>query len=278
MARLRSLSDLILDARKLSDTQNALPRFPDSEVTIYINKGVSEFYDYVIRNRGTRYYEKPYQLITTGGIDINSPPGQGFPGAINNGFSNTFGTVYPLPQDFYQLTYVSVDLSRSAGAQGDVNVALQEYSMMEREALSSCWAGYQGQPFGFMLHGGTTQQAMTTQATVSTQYAIEFLPRPSSGLIIQIFYIPCAQFLIQPYDTIDSLGGLGEEYVSIWAAIRMRRKDDLDTAELQADLESIKERAAAIIPHRQRVGPSRITNVRDAFPGGSYRSRRRRWI
>jgi hypothetical protein len=254
MARTRAYSDLILDARKMADVQNALTRFPDTEVGEYINQGVAEFVDLVIRNRGSRYYESNYVIVTDGQ-----------------------SVVYPLPFDFYQMTTVQVNLSHSAGTQGDVNIQLEEYTMRERAMLSSQTAGWCGQPFGFMLHGGSTAQAMTTQGTAPvTNYGIEFLPRAATNLYVTCLYIPSTPRLVNSYDTFDGINGW-EMYPAIWAAIRIRRKDDLDTAELKTDLAEMKERIEALVPHRTRVGPSRITDVRSDWSRVGWRTRSTRW-
>jgi hypothetical protein len=253
MARLISLADLITSARRKADIQNALNRFPDSELTDYINAGIAEFVDLVIRNRGSRYYEKPYVIVTDGQ-----------------------SIVYPLPFDFYQMTTVQVNLSHSAGTQGDVNIQLEEYTMRERAMLTSQTAGWCGQPFGFMLHGGTTAQAMTTQGTIPTQYAIELLPRAATNLYVTCYYIPSTPKLVNSIDTFDTLNGF-DEYPATYAAMRCRRKDDLDTAELGADLASMKERIEALVPHRTRVGPSRVTDVRSDWSRVGWRTRSTRW-
>jgi hypothetical protein len=251
MARLVKLSDLRLKARRKADLENALERFPDSEVNDYLNDGVAEYYDLLIRSSrgGNRLFENQATIITDG-----------------------LNTIYPLPGDFYDIVHAQANIGNN-GVLGDTNVPLSSFTMKERAELSSSTPGWNGQPFAYMLHGGTQQQPGTTQGTVPTQYAIEFLPKPAGAIRILIYYIPSCPLLANDFDTLDSSNGW-DQYVAIWAAIEMRQKDDLDTSQLEGKLAAMRERIEALVPHRDRIGPSRVTDVRHQWPAWAWRRRR----
>jgi hypothetical protein len=250
LARLVTLAQLRTAAYRLCDVENAANRFPTSEVNTYINNGIAEFADVVIKNRGSsQFFENQTTIIMDG-----------------------YHSVYPLPQDFFSLLHVQVNLSRSGGTTGDTNIQIREFTWAERAELSSSTPGWAGQPFAFMIHGGQAALALTTQGTIQTQYAIEFLPQPAAGLQIQVFYIPSMALLVNDYDTFDGINGW-DEYPAIYAAIKMRRKDDLDTSDLKSDLADIKSRIEGMAAKRQRVGSARIQDIRKAWPQYAWRRR-----
>lgn len=250
MARTRQFVDLRNDAYKLSDTENATARFPASEVGYYVNQGIAELYDLLVRSRGD-FFEKNV-LITTDGTT----------------------TLYALPVDFYQLTMAQVNLgTTTAGVQGDNNIGLYKFNLAERPELSSSTPGWAGQPFAYRLHGGSQANAFQTQGTIPVQYTIEFLPRPSSNMIVQVFYIPTCPLLVNDNDTLDTINGW-DIYATCFAAKLMRIKDDLPYEHIEELLRSVRERVEGLAPHRDAMSPSRVTDVRKRWPSYSWRRRR----
>jgi hypothetical protein len=251
MARLVRFDALKLKSRRKADLEFALQRFSDAEVGDYVNDGIAEYYDLLIRSSrgGNRLFENQF-TITTDGL-------------------NTF---YALPSDFYDILHAQANIGNN-GTIGDTNIPIRGFTMAERAELSSSTPGWAGQPFSYMLHGGTQQQAGTTQGTIPTQYAIELLPKPAAQIKVLLFYIPSCPLLVQDGDTLDSINGW-DQYVAIWAAIEMRQKDDLDTGQLEGKLAAMRERIEALVPHRDRIGPSRVTDVRQQWPAWAWRRRR----
>lgn len=258
MARLRQLSDLRTDAYRFADLENATARFPTSEVNNYINEGVAEFYDLLVRARGHGYFEKNVTMIT---------------GIAQGPFPSADGINYPLPPDFFELKLAQCNIGYFAAGTSDTNIALTEFTMRERPELSSYTPGWQGNPFCYRIHGGDPSQPFQVQSTIGTGYTIEFLPRPASGLKVQIFYIPSCPVLINDTDTLDTINGW-DRYVTAYASMMMRMKDDLPIDNYLKIMEMAKERINALASHRT-TEPSRVTDVRYAFPGRGWRRQRR---
>lgn len=110
MARTRTLLQLRNEVRQRADVESATKRFPDAEVTRYVNQGVAELYDILVDARGASYYRKATpQSITT-----------------------TADTVaYALASDFYKL--ISVRVSNGPPLETfdplkEAEVALTEYT------------------------------------------------------------------------------------------------------------------------------------------------------
>lgn len=250
MARTRQLSDLRNDAYKLGDLENATTRFPASEVNYYINQGIAEFYDLLLRSIG-EYFESQTTIITDG-----------------------MNTVYPLPADFQRLLLAQVNLGWNFnGVLGDNNIGLYNFTLSERPELSSSTPGWAGQPFAYHIHGGTPTQANTTQGTIPVQYAIEFLPKPSVNMHIQVYYVPTCPLLVNDNDTLDTINGW-DVYASAFASKLMRIKDDLPTTAQDMLLNSMRERIEAAAPHRDQYSQRRVVDVRKRWPAYSWRRRR----
>ncbi len=68
MARTRTLTQLLDDVRKRADIESETDRFPDAELTRYVNQGITELYDLLVAARGRQYYRKspPHSITTTG--------------------------------------------------------------------------------------------------------------------------------------------------------------------------------------------------------------------
>lgn len=252
MARLRQLSDLRNDAYKLADTEDATDRFPTTEVNYYINLGVAELYDLLVRSRSD-FFESNVTIKTDG-----------------------FNTVYALPADFYQMTLAQVNLGFSFSAnQGDNNFPLFAFTMSERPELSASTPGWSGSPFSYRIHGGTNTQPGQTQGVLNNQYAIEFLPKPAFNISVQIFYIPTPPMLVNDNDQLDTVNSW-DAYAVAMAAKYMRIKDDLPTAAMDQIMASIRERIEGIAPHRDAAGQRRVTDVRRRW--NRYNTRKRRGI
>lgn len=78
MARSRTLSNLRSDAYKWADLENFTNRYPASEVTRYVNQGISELWDMLVAARGYAYYGKPYIVLPS----LTKSGGSGGDGAV----------------------------------------------------------------------------------------------------------------------------------------------------------------------------------------------------
>lgn len=86
MARTRSGQDLINDAYKRADNENATDRHPRTDVLRYVNQGAAELYDLLIKARGADFYRSSTNITTTAST-----------------------STYALPAGFYRLISVRVN-------------------------------------------------------------------------------------------------------------------------------------------------------------------------
>ena len=245
MARTVSVAQLIIDSRRLADLENALDRFPDSEVINYINKGVAYLYRKMITVSDQPFFMKQAPDII-----------------LQRGVS-----VYPVPQDFLRVLSVHW-ASNPTGP----------WRPMEPFAESELWmlmdAGYFGGvlPRAYRIYGDGATGAFT-QGTIPTAYSIQILPAPSSG-IARLRYVPTCPVLQNTTDLLDGILGF-EDAVSTWAAVLMRRKDDLDTADLERDFGRIMDEVGKIARHRDGSRPPKVSLVRGrgGYRGGRFGGR-----
>lgn len=243
MARTRQLSDLRLDAARLADIENASQRFPVAEQNENINKGIAKLCAEMIT-----VSDKPF---FTAEATINCTP-------------PSFGQVstYALPSNFLRI--LSVGWSNvSSGASAGPWIPLEPYEEAERVRLTN--AGFYGglSPLRYGITGGP---GAFTQGTPATAYSIEVLPAPTNNSLLKIRYIPTPPRLVNDTDQLDGILGF-EDYVCTWAAILMRRKDDLDTTELMNDLAMHKQLIHTIAKRRDGSRPPKVSIVRGRMNG-----------
>lgn len=250
MARLITLTDLVTGTRRLADLENATQRFPDTEVYRYVNQALVHVYRQVINVADRPFYQKDYSFLITGS---NTTP------------TATTQATYPLPPDFLQI--LSVMWASNSSGPWD---ALEPYEESERHMLIN--SGFYGAmwPSAYGIVGGT---GAVTQGTIATAYSIEILPQPPNGSVVQLRYIPSPPSLQQPNDTFDGILGF-EDAVETWAAILMRRKDDLDTVDLERDFERHMSAIRLQAKRRDRSRPPRTSIVRGRWSGRGPRGMR----
>ena len=60
MPRTTTLGEMATNARRLADQENAIDRFPNSEVYTYLNSGIAELWDILIAVRGWQWCGKTW--------------------------------------------------------------------------------------------------------------------------------------------------------------------------------------------------------------------------
>lgn len=103
---------------------------------------------------------------------------------------------------------------------------------------------------------------------------IEFIPTPSAGQIIRLWYIPRLQQLLQDTDiTTSSISGW-IEYVIVDAAIKAMQKEESDITVLGAQKVALIRRIQESAQNRDAGQPDTISDIRGAFwgrgVGGSF--------
>lgn len=96
---------------------------------------------------------------------------------------------------------------------------------------------------------------------------LTFIPTPSTGQYITVWYIPRAQILLKDIDVCDFVSGWSE-YIIVLAAIKALQKEESDVSILAAELMSLKKRIEETATNRDAGQPDTISNTR-AWSGRS---------
>lgn len=233
---LQNLENMATAALRLADIENAANRFPTPEVYTYVNQGIVRVYAEIIVCQ-----DRPY-FLTEANVQIVTAPLLGQ------------ATVIPLPLDMLQFTSVSW-----ASAQNGPWRQLEPYEETERAALLN--AGYSVAPWHFK-YGFAASPAAATVGTIPMSMSIDVVPQPPLSSWLKVRYIPTPTPLVNPTDTCNFLLGFDDAAVT-WAAVLMRRKDDLDTSALERDFAAHVERIHSIARRRDRSRPPRVQIVRN---------------
>ena len=145
MSRTRSGQDLINDAYKRADNENATDRHPRTDVLRYVNQGVTELYDLLVKARGADFFRSSVNITTTAST-----------------------STYALgAADFYRLISVRVD--------GDSGGPLVPFDPQEEAALriSDYGATY---PTHYLLWGGSNIELLPYHDADST-VVVTYVPR-----------------------------------------------------------------------------------------------------
>lgn len=249
-----SLSQIRLAAQQRADRVNSnfvtLP-----EWTSYINQSMYELYDLLITLYEDLYVATPVQFQTNGSTYLYALP---------NG-SNTFQsglnpTVTNTPPALYKLLGVDLALQSANNAYVTVN----KFNFIDRNKF---------------VYPNT---ASTIYGVFNLRYRlmgsnIEFIPTPSSGQSIRLWYIPRLPGLLQDTD-ITTLGTSGWiEYVIVKAAYYALTKEESDTQSLVMQLQALTQRITAAASNRDAGQPDTISDTRSSnsdWDGGGFNGSR----
>lgn len=169
-------------------------------------------------------------------------------------FSTDGSSQYTLPTDFYKLLGVDCGLASTSNAW----VTLKKFDFIARNRyifpnLTSTFYGVFN--LGYRLVGNT----------------LMFIPTPSSGQYIRVWYIPKLTQLLQENDILKGVSGWSE-YVIVDAAIKALRKEESDTSILMAQKMALIKRIEESAMNRDAGMPDTISNTRswaERWGGGS---------
>jgi hypothetical protein len=217
MAATRTLLQLRTGARQLADQENS-GFISDSELTSYINYGCRKLYDLLVGAFGEQYYMTSDTIATVAGTQD-----------------------YDLPDDFYQL--VGVELQLSA----------QEYLTLRPFGFTK--RNYYSFPGRYLISGDENlRYALVGQK-------IRFVPIPNSVKTIRLDYVPAFTLLSADADTFDGINGW-EDYVMIDAAIKMKQKEESDVNVLMAMKQEIEAKIQGLKNKRDQSFPKTVQDTR----------------
>jgi fibronectin type 3 domain-containing protein len=218
-------ADLSLGQIRLMSQQRA-DRVNSNFVTMpewnsYISQSYFELYDLLVTVYEDYFVQTPYTFTTDGS-----------------------STQYTLPNDFYKLTGVDCGLATTSNAW----VTLKKFDFISRNRyvypnITSTFLGVFN--LQYRLVGNT----------------LMFIPTPSGGQYIRVWYIPK---LTQPLQDTDILKGVSgwTEYIIVDAAIKALQKEESDVSVLMAQKMALIKRVEESSMNRDAGQPDTISNTR----------------
>jgi hypothetical protein len=203
-----------------------------SDATKQLNVAVRELFRLFIDAGGDKVYRKKWPFVTK--VDQYA---------------------YKLPADLYEITDVEIILSNSFTDR----IQLKPFTPAERPLLLSASPGWNGEPFKYCRYGKDQMGSGDTGV-------IEFLPKPTSYVQIEVFYIFCPTTLVNPGDTLDGFAGF-EDYAIQLAASRLARwGEDYEKADrLAAEAERVKLEVMQGMHKLDALNPPMTNRTRDQW-------------
>ena len=231
-----SLGQLRLMAQQRADRVNSqfvtLP-----EWNSYINQSMFELYDLLVTTYEDYFIATPVSFVTDGSTYLYPLPN---------------GTNYDAAKPFYKLSGVDLGLNTGQNAWVTVN----KFNFIDRNRF---------------VYPNT---ASTIYGVFNLQYRvmgsnIEFIPTPSAGQPMRLWYIPRLQQLLKDTDLTDiSISGW-IEYVVCDAAIKALQKEESDVSVLMAQKMALIKRIEETAINRDAGMPDKVSNTRGDWGGGN---------
>lgn len=239
-----SLGALRLQAQQRADRINSnfvtLPEWNQ-----YINQASYELYDLLITVYEDYYVASPIQWVCDGTTFLYPLPNG------SNTFLNALDTTQTVtPPALYKLLGVDLALTTATNAY----VTINKFNFIDRNRF---------------VYPNT---ASTIYGVFNLQYRmmgnnIEFIPTPSGGQSIRLWYIPRLRALLKDTD-ISTLGHSGwMEYVIVRAAKYALDKEESDTTKLDQQILFLKSRIEESAANRDAGQPDRISDTRSGNGG-----------
>lgn len=237
-ASIESLGSLRLQAQQRADRVGS--NFVTTEEwNQYLNKSAQELYDLLVTAYEDYYLAPAYTFLTDG---------------INNSYTLPngvlVGTDSVTSKPFYKLMGVDCGLANNNNAR----VTVHKYDFIERNRYV-----YPNVTSTFLGVFNMRYRVMGSN--------INFIPTPSAGQYMTLWYIPRLPTMLKDTDTLDSINGWSE-YVIVRAAKMALDKEESDTARLTEELLFIKQRIEETASNRDAGQPDTISNTR-AWSGRS---------
>lgn len=224
------LSQIRLLAQQKADRVNS-QFVTKAEWNVYINQSMFELYDLLITCYGEDYFAAPPAQFTTDGstFKYDLPDGINFEGA----------------PPFYKLLGVDLGISNANNAY----VTINQFNFIDRNKF---------------LYPNS---ASTIYGVFNLQYRlygnqIWFIPTPSGGQPIRLWYIPRMTMLLKDTDR-TSVGISGWwEFIAVDAAIKALQKEESDVSILALQKSELIKRINDSAPNRDAGQPSTISDIR----------------
>ena len=214
----------------------------------YINQSMFELYDLLITVYEDYYIAPPIQFVADGNKFLYPLPNG------SNTFLNALNPIQTVtPPPLYKLIGVDLALNNASNAY----VTINKFNFIDRNRF---------------VYPNT---ASTIYGVFNLQYRmmgsnIEFIPTPSAGQSIRLWYIPRLTELLQDTD-ITSTGISGWiEYVIVKAAYYALTKEESDTTSLVMQLAALQKRIEDSASNRDAGMPDKISDTRQGNWSGGW--------
>lgn len=231
-----SLGQIRLLAQQRADRQNS-QFVGTSEWNQYINQSAFELYD-LLTTLYEDYYLAPITMFQTNGSQqfYDLPDG-------TNSFLNASGASFT-PRPFYKLLGVDCGVALNNNAW----ITLKKFNFITRNRyifpnVASSYLGVFNLQYRLMGN------------------QIEFIPTPSGGQYIRLWYIPRMVELLKDTDILDGVSGW-TEYIIVDAAIKALQKEESDTSVLMAQKQGLIDRIQASAMNRDAGQSDTVSDTR----------------
>jgi hypothetical protein len=234
-----TLSQIRLQAQQRADRVNSnFVTMP--EWNLYINQAMYELYDLLITVYEDYYIAPPVQFVANGSQYLFPLPNGVL--TFEDGI-NPLNTVVAAP--FYKLSGVDMALNNATNGYVTVN----KFNFIDRNNF---------------VYPNTSS---TIYGVFNLQYRVMgnnlmFIPTPSGGQALRIWYIPRLPTLLQETDTTTTGISGWNEYIIVRAAKYALDKEESDTTKLDQELIFLKGRIEETAANRDDGQPDTISNTR----------------
>lgn len=242
-----SLGALRLASQQRADRVNS-QFVTTQEWNFFINQSMFELYDLLITVYEDLYVATPVQFTADGTTFIYALPTGA--NSFRSGIDNS--TVFT-PRPFYKLLGVDLALQTATNAY----VTINKFNFVDRNR------------FVYPNTSSTIYGVFNLQYRLLGLNQIEFIPTPSSGQQIRLWYIPRLTELLADTDLTDTGISGWTQYVIMRAAKYALDKEESDTTKLDQELIFLKQRIEESAANRDAGIPDKISDTR-ANNGSGY--------
>lgn len=237
----RTLGQIRLAAMQRADRVNS-NFVTKTEWNQYINMALFELYDLLVTVYEDLYVATPVQFVADGTTFLYPMP---------TGSNNFLSGITPSqtlvkPKPFYKLIGVDLALNNATNAY----VTLDKFMFEDRNT------------FVFPNTASTIYGVFNMRYRLLGNNQMEFIPTPSAGQAIRIWYIPRLTELLQDTDTTDTGVSGWIEYAIVKAAFYALTKEESDTSSLVLQLAALQERIQTTAVNRDAGKPEKISDSR----------------
>lgn len=214
----------------------------DPEWRTYINQSMFELYDLLVATYEDLYVATPIQFVADGSTFLYPLPNGSLTFASGINPQSTF-----VARPFYKLIGVDLALNNATNAY----VTINKFQFADRNR------------FVYPNTASTIYGVFNLQYRLLGSNQIEFIPTPTAGQSVRLWYIPRLKELLADNDTTD-IGISGWlEYVIVKAAFYALTKEESDTTSLVLQLAALQKRIEAMAANRDAGLPERISDSRN---------------